>query len=322
MPWTRRSAAVLLLVPVVVAATLWAFAWPGARTAPRELPVAVAGPAAAAEQVSRGLERRDGAFDISRYEDEAAARTAIGNRDVYGAVVAGPDGIRLLTASAASPAVAALLREAVAAGAERPVETVDVVPTPAADPRGGVLAASVLPLSMAGIVLAVLVTLLGLRGVRAAVTLVAAAAGGGVVTALVTHSWLGILTGSWWGEAGAAGLTVLAVAAASAGPAALVGRAGLAAGSVLTVLIGNPFSGAASAPELLPEPMGALGALLPPGAGAQLIRSQAYFDGAASTGPLLVLTVWVALGLTAVLLGARRGRLPLGPRSFGLPAQL
>ncbi|MEU3600487.1 ABC transporter permease [Streptomyces sp. NPDC006798] len=306
-----------------MAATLWAFAWPGARTAPRELPVAVAGPAAAAEQVTRGLEQRDGAFDISRYEDEAAARTAIEDRDVYGAVVAGPDGIRLLTASAASPAVAALLREAVAAGGggggKRPVETVDVVPASAADPRGGALAASVLPLSTAGIVTAVLVTLLGLRGARAVVTLVAAAAGGGVVTALVTHSWLGILTGSWWGEAAAAGLTVLAIAAASAGPAALLGRAGLAAGSVLTVLIGTPFSGAASAPELLPEPMGALGALLPPGAGTRLIRSQAYFEGAASTGPLLILTAWAALGLTAVLLGARRSRPPLGPRAVETP---
>ncbi|MFE0424668.1 ABC transporter permease [Streptomyces sp. NPDC058953] len=307
-------------MPIVVAATLWAFAWPGARTAPRDLPVAVAGPAAVAEPVARGLERREGAFDVRRYEDEAAARAAIEDRAVYGAVVATPGGPRLLTASAASPAVAALLREAVAAGAGGPVETVDVVPAPAADPRGGVLAASVLPLSMAGIVTGVLVTVLGLRGVRAAVTLVAAAALGGAATAVVAHDWLGVLTGSWWGEAGAAGLTVLAVAAASAGPAALIGRAGLAAGSALTVLIGNPFSGAARAPELLPEPFGALGGLLPPGAGAQLIRSQAYFDGAASGGPLLVLTCWAGLGLAAVLVAARR-RAAGGPDgSVPLPA--
>jgi hypothetical protein len=46
------------------------------------------------------------------------------------------------------------------------------------------------------------------------------------------------------------------------------------------VLIGNPFSGVGTGPELLPQPVGAIGQLLPPGAGGNLLRSTAFFDGA------------------------------------------
>ncbi|NEC47755.1 ABC transporter permease, partial [Actinospica acidiphila] len=44
MPTHRRIAAVLALIPTLVALALWAFAWPAARTAPRDLPLGVAGP--------------------------------------------------------------------------------------------------------------------------------------------------------------------------------------------------------------------------------------------------------------------------------------
>ncbi|MEU9605773.1 ABC transporter permease [Streptomyces sp. NPDC048057] len=287
----RRALAVLLLVPVLVAAALWAFAWPGARTAPRDLPLGVAGPAAAAEPIARSLEQRKGAFEVYRYEDEAAARAAIEDRTVYGAVVATPEGPRLLTASAASPVVAGLLREVVAAGAPegRPVPVTDVVPAPSGDPRGGVLAATALPLTLAGIASGALVTALKLRRWRAAATLAGAAALAALTATALAHTWLNVLTGSWWGEAGTVALTVFAVGAGTAGLAALIGPAGMALGSALMVLIGNPFSGAASAPELLPEPAGLVGQWLPPGAGAQLLRSQAYFDGNGSGGDVLVL---------------------------------
>ncbi|MFD8841222.1 hypothetical protein ACFV05_02865, partial [Streptomyces pseudogriseolus] len=42
LPAHRRVAAVLVLIPVMVALALWAFAWPAARTAPRDLPRGVA----------------------------------------------------------------------------------------------------------------------------------------------------------------------------------------------------------------------------------------------------------------------------------------
>ncbi|MEV2211901.1 ABC transporter permease [Streptomyces sp. NPDC050997] len=306
LPYTPRLVAVVLLVPLLAVLALWAFAWPAARTAPRDLPLGVAGPAAAVAQVERQLRQREGAFEIHRYADEAAARDAVEERTVYGAVVVTAEGPELLTASAASPFVAQLLQQAVtrSAGAEGAgVRTVDVVAAPEKDPRGAALNASVLPLALAGIAGGAAVTVLGLRGLSAVTALVGASALVGAAAAGIAHSWLGALTGDWWTEAGALGLATLAVSSAVAGLAALIGPPGIGITAGLVMLAGNPFSGAASAPQMLPEPVGTIGQWLPPGAGTTLLRSVSFFDGAAATGPVLTLSWWAVLGLGAVLLG-------------------
>ncbi|WP_329330159.1 ABC transporter permease [Streptomyces luteogriseus] len=303
----RHVIAVVVLVPVLAALALWAFAWPASRIAPRDLPLGVAGPAAAAAQVERQLERHEGAFEIHRYADEAAARDAIEDRSVYGAVVVTAQGPELLTASAAGPVVAQFLQQAVAhqaAAQGTQVKTVDVVSTPAGDPRGAVLNAATLPLALAGIAAGAVVTLLGLRGFRAVIALLGASALVGVIAAGIAHSWLGALGGDWWTEASVLGLSTLAVGGAVAGLAALIGPAGTGVGAAVVMLIGNPFSGATSAPQMLPEPAGAIGQWLPPGASTTLLRSVSYFDGAAATGPALTLAWWAVLGLGAVLLGS------------------
>ncbi|MHC0428996.1 ABC transporter permease [Streptomyces sp. O3] len=308
LPRSRRMVAVTVLVPLLAALALWAFTWPAARLAPQDLPLGVAGPTAAASAVQDRLEENGGAFDVRRYADEAAARAAVEDRAVYGAVVVTERGPKLLTASAASPVVDRLLRQAVTAQSPggTPVRTVDVVPAPDGDPRGIALGSSVLPMTLAGVAAGALVAMTGLRRLRAAIALVGAAVLVGLVAAALAHSWLGVLTGDCWTEAGALSLTVLAVGAAVAGLAALIGPAGIGVGALLVVLLGNPFSGVTSAPELLPQPVGLIGQWLPPGAGGSLLRSVSFFDGAQAGGPALVLGLWTALGLTAVLLGGRR----------------
>jgi hypothetical protein len=306
VPHNRRMIAVIVLVPVVVALALWAFAWPAARTAPRDLPLGVAGPGTAVTQVQQQLEQHEGAFEIHRYADEAAARDAIEDRTVYGAVVVTAEGPKLLTASGASPLVAQMLQQAVAQQAPEGTEvpTTDVVPAAANDPRGAAFGASVLPLALAGVAAGAVVTVLGLRGARAVGALAGSALLVGLVAAAIAHSWLGVLDGNWWAEAGVLTLSTLAVGAAVAGLAALLGRAGIGLGALLVVLLGNPFSGASTAPQMLPEPVGTIGQWLPPGAGASLLRSVSFFDGAAALGPALTLTWWAALGLGAVMLGS------------------
>ncbi|MFF9504175.1 ABC transporter permease [Streptomyces sp. NPDC014656] len=312
----RTTLAVILLVPVLAALFLWTFAWPAARTAPRDLPVGIAGPAAAADGLARELGRHEGAFEIHRYEDAAAARSAVEAREVYGAVVVTPAGPELLTASAGGPVVAGLLREAVTAGAAAGGGTVpvtDVVAPPAEDPRGAVLGAGLLPLAVAGAATGAAALFLGLRGARAATALVGASALAGLAGAALTHSWLGALAGNWWAEAGVFALTVLAIGATFSGLATLLGKPGLGLAAVLTVLAGNAFSGMSGAPELLPAGIGLLGQWLPPGAGGQALRSVAYFDGAAAGGPVLVLSLWAVAGLAAVALGGRRRRTEAAP---------
>ncbi|EPD62352.1 hypothetical protein [Streptomyces sp. HGB0020] len=308
----RRLIVVLVLIPAIAALALWAFAWPAARTAPRDLPLGVAGPAATTAPMEQQLTQHTGAFEIHHYADEAAARGAVEDRTVYGAVVVTSHGPKVLTASAAGPVVAQLLQQAVseqAAATGTQVQTDDVVAAPANDPRGAALNASVLPLALAGIAAGSVITLIGLRGVRAVIALLGSAALVGAAAAGITDSWLGVLTGDWWAEAGVLGLATLAVSGAVAGLGALVGPAGIGIASGLVMLFGNPFSGAPSAPQMLPEPVGTIGQWLPPGAGTTLLRSVSFFDGAAATGPALTLTWWAVLGLGAVLLGnALKGR--------------
>ncbi|MFK0229636.1 ABC transporter permease [Streptomyces sp. NPDC090303] len=318
----RRALAVLALIPVVAALVLAVFAWPAARIAPRDLPIGVAGPAAAADAVERKLGAHDGAFEIHRYADAAAARAAIEDRDVYGAVVVTPGGTELLTASAGSPVVAGLLRDAVAGQAPpgARVTVTDVVAAPAGDPRGAVLGASLLPLALVGAATGVVTVLLGLGGGRAAAVLLGASALAGLVGAALADSWLGALTGAWWAEAGVLGLTVLAIGSVFAGLATLLGKPGFGLGAALTILLGNAFSGMTSAPELLPTGVGALGQLLPPGAAGSALRSVSAFDGAAAARPVLVLALWAAAGLAATALGARRRRPDAAPAPERVPA--
>lgn len=299
----RRPPALIaiVIVPVVVAIALSTFAWPAANLEPRDLPFGLAGSGQATPYGER-LEAREGAFDVRRYDDEASAREAIEDREIYGAIVAAPDGPTLLTGSAASPTVAVLLRESLAG---LRVNVDDVVPADPDDPRGAAFSSMVLPLVLAGIVTGVIITLLGRPGLGAIGILVAVAALSGLVTIAMVQGWLGIIEGPWLLNAAVLSLGVLAIASVVTGLAALIGPAGIGVAALLMVFVGNAWSGISSAPELLPPAAGFIGQLLPPGAGGQLLRSTAFFDGAGAGGHLAVLLVWIALGLGAILAGAK-----------------
>lgn len=299
------GAALLQLVMVV------AFSWPAARTAPRDVPVVVTGPRAAA--VADLLDRaRPGAFDVRTAPDEAAARAAIADREAYGAIVTAPSGPKVLTASAASPLVAQQLGAMAArlgpGGAPLSPPVRDVVAADSDDPRGAGFGALALPLVMSGLAAAVLMTFaIPSLAWRAAGTAIFAVLGG-LDVAWIAQGWLSLLPGSYVTLAGAMALTVLAVTGTVVGLAAAIGRAGFGLGALTLLLLGNPLSAATSAPELLPQPWGTIGQYLPPGASATLLRSAAFFDGAGGAGPLAVLAAWATAGLVLVVLGGLRRR--------------
>jgi hypothetical protein len=278
------------------------FAWPTSRLDPRDLPIGVAGPSAAADAIEAKLATQDGAFDVERYSDEASARRAIEDREVYGAFVATPAGPKVLTGSAASPIVAQLLSHA---AAEQKAEVEDVVTTPKA---GSALGSSVLPMVLAGIITGVLAALAGSSGRARAALVLAGSVLAGLTATLVVDTWLGVVEGSWIANVGVLTLTVLAIASTMVGLHALFGRQGLGLGALIMLLVGNPFSAAAAAPELLPQPVGGLGQLMPPGAGANLLRSTGFFDGAGATEQIAVLAAWTLAGLAALVVAEARQR--------------
>lgn len=96
--------AVVLMLTALLTVLLIAFAWPAARSEPRNVPLAVAGPAPAVAQVESGLEQAmPGGFEVTAVPDRATAVQKIQDRDVYGAIVLDPQQPELLTASAALP---------------------------------------------------------------------------------------------------------------------------------------------------------------------------------------------------------------------------
>ncbi|HEX7824103.1 MAG TPA: ABC transporter permease [Mycobacterium sp.] len=297
-----------------------AFGLPAARSAPHDVPIGVAGPPAVASLIYGEIEQKaPGGFAVTTYRDEAALRAAIGNREVYGGVVIKPPADRgqppqptLLVASGGSPMVAQMLTQmgnGIAMQTGAPLRTVDLAPLPPDDPRGAGLSASALPLTLAGLLPAIVFVLLFPQRVWLGLTATVVFAGAAALTiaAVLQYVFGSIVTNFWQVTAGltlgalATGLTVL-------GLGSLLGRTGLGIGAAVAMLVGNPLSGLATAPEMLPRGWSVLGQSLPQGANGTLLRSTAYFSGTGATTAIVVLTCWVAAGLVlTVVAGFRRG---------------
>jgi hypothetical protein len=302
--------AVITLLTAVLTVLLIAFAWPSARSEPRNVPLAVSGPAPAVAQIEAGLEQAmPGGFEITAVPDRQAAVQRIEDRDAYGAIVLDQAQPEVLTASAGGPAIAqALTQLAARMSPENPAKVTDIVPLPKDDPRGAGLAAGALPLVLGGIIAAAALTQLVRSGAKRMIGAVTFAVTGGLALAAVLQYWLGSFEGSYLGNAGVIAMSIAAISLTLLGLEWLLGTAGLALGSAVMMLLGNPLSGMTSAPEMLPSGWGTLGQLLPPGAAGTALRSVSFFDGAGAARPLVVLTCWLLAGVLLCGLGALRSR--------------
>lgn len=308
-PWPRSAALGVALAALVTLIVL-AFSWPSVTSEPRNLPVDVTGPEAAVAQLQQAFES-DGSTPLALtiVADRDTAVQRIESRESYGAIVLGAKP-EVLTASAASPAASQLLagvaarlqaqlaQQAAAAGAPAPTVTVtDVVPLLEADPRGVGMVAAAFPLVLGGMLggIAISVAVHGAR--RRILALLVYATAAGLAVAGVMQGWFGVLAGNYTANAAAFGLCLLAIGATIVGFATLVGRAGIAVGPILFLLIANPIASATAPKEFLPGGWGAIGQWFPPGAGATLIRNLSYFPAAPNAFPWLVLAVWAGAGL-------------------------
>lgn len=335
-PAGREATVAVVVLPLVITLVVLLFAWPAGRTAPRDVPVGIVGTGAASQHAVEGLVReKPGAFDFHLYPDQQDARAAIENRDVYGALAISAHDITVLTAPAAGTSVAQLLREvgqqladrAAQQGAAGPqssakihVTALDVVPVATEDPRGVVFSSAVFPLTICAILIGAFVSTA--RGLRRPwhrlLTLLLACAAAGLGAYLVAQGFLGALPHDHLATWAVLSLVLISISATAAGLVRLLGHGGLGLSAALMVFVGNPFSGAGSAPELLPKGVDHVGQWLPPGAGASLLRDTAYFDGNGGSGHLAVLALWSVCGFTAVMFGRRiTGRAPGGALTSG-----
>lgn len=311
MKHIARTGAVALVAVGIQALMVFAFTAPAAHTSPHKVPLALSAPApqrAALEQ--RLNQAAPGAFAVHEVADETAARAALTDRDAYGAVVVDSSGPHLLVASAASPTVAAMLTEVGShlAATAPATEVTDVVPASAKDPHGGAFTSMVLPVVMSSLIGGVLITL-KLRRLRdRALGALLFAVGGGLVLTLIAGHLLAFLPGSYFALTAAIGASALAVAGFTTAAASLIGPRGFPVAGTVMMLLANPLSAAASAPELLPTPWGAIGQDLPAGAAATLIRSTAFFDGNGGTHAAVVLSLWIGGAAVMLTAAGRRAR--------------
>ena len=322
-PAAMRAAGIVVILTLAITIIAIAFALPAARSKPQDVPIGVAGPSVAATQLTDQLGRNaPGTFAVTMYSDEAALRRAIANRDVYGGIAMGQQGPTLLIATGASPVVAQLLTQvgsglAQHTGPSSPVasllpagmqlRTEDLAPLTADDPRGAGLAASALAITLAGMLPAILLVLMLPSQVWTRfVAAVAFAPLVGISLAGLLRYVLGSIDANFWEVAGALTLGILAALLFMLGLGSLFGRAGLAVGALLALLVGNPLSGLTGAPEMLPRGWGDAGQWLPQGATATLLRSTADFSGAGASTALLVLTSWASVGAGLVIIAALR----------------
>lgn len=341
-----RSVLTALGACLLVGIVLLGFAWPSVTAEPKDLPVGVVGSAEQVTQIETAIEKKaDGAVKLTAYDDRAAAVRAIKTRHAYGAIVLGStptDAPEILTSSAASTAAAQLLQglgtglqaqidaqirstveqnvqKAAAAGPVGaaalqkltiPTVTVavtDVVPLADSDPRGTGMAAAMFPLTLGGMMGAMVVSFAIKGSWRRLAGLAVYAVGAGLVLTAILQAWFGALQGDFLTNAAAVALSIAAVSAPIVGLYSLLGTAGLGLGAAFTLLLANPLSAATVPVEFLATPWGSIGQALAPGAAGTLIRTLSYFPDAATGTQWLTLAIWAGAGLLLIALsGIRR----------------
>jgi hypothetical protein len=327
--------AVLLMVGVLLVQLGFLLSYVGAFHHPdaQGVPLAVAGPPRVAQQLDR-LPGDPVATTV--VADRAAARERILRRDAQGAYVVHPAGSRdtVLVASAAGSSVTSAVRqvgESFARAQGRQVRVVDVAPAQDGD-RGSLTAFYLVVGWLVGGYLAA--SMLGVTaGARPAnrhralirlLALLPYAALSGLGGAIIVDPALGALTGHFLQLWGLGALVVFLAGTVTIALQALFGVLGIGLAVVVFVVLGNPSSGGAYQPHMIPPFWTAIGSWLPAGAGVSAVRNTVYFHGNALTWPLGVLGVWAAAGVLLSMLFAREPdtRAPALRSGYGGPRDL
>ncbi len=248
----------------------------------------------------------------TRYTSESAALTAIDQRKIDGALVAGPAGAKLIVVPAAGAAGAAALSNAftaVAAALRLKVVIVPAHPLPSGDASGGASFFVVMALIIGGYLSSTIALAFGGRATRR--RRLASLALASVIGALLTDTLAGPVLGALptskflvlWALFT---LVMMAVAFATAALQTVLGAAGTLVVVVVFVIFGAPASGGTVPAAYLPGIWRIFGPYLPAGAGTTAVRNTIYFDGDRIATSLIVLTAYLVVGAVVVILIRQR----------------
>ncbi len=246
---------------------------------------------------------------VTRYPNEQAAKNAIDQAQIWGALIPSGTSATLIVVPSISdlaPLDLAVRFEDAAkhAGQKLAVQQYAPVPLAPKDPFGLVQGLMLIPLLIGGYMSATL--LMAATGKAAgrwrAAQLAGFAIAGGLAVDLIVCYWLqGFPSGKFWIVWPICSLIIAVVAFVAAILQKLIGAAGTLLTIIVVILLGNPSNGGASGVPYLPTFWRDIGPYLPPRNAYILLHHTIYFNGHGTTQALTVLLIY--LGVGAVILG-------------------
>lgn len=292
---------VLTIGLVFVAVFLAAFHTPRAH----RLPVAVAASDRAAALFDVRLQSAaPDAFQLERYPDADAARSAVEHRAAYAAYVDTSGPPRLLYAGANGLAVQAMVTPLGNAATPdgRKIEVQDILPLSKGDSRGLSVFYASFGLVLAGFLFGQMTYQLAprLSFAQRLLSLVVFAVTGGLATALIASTVFDAVPGSFLALAGVVALMAGAVAAGTGLLIRIFGSLGVPLGSIFMLVMGNASSGGVLPPSFLPGWLQPLASVMPAGVGVRAINGLAYFHHDGVGNGVAILSAWLVLCTAAV----------------------
>jgi len=225
---------------------------------PHDIPVGIVGPPAAARQISAALgSAAPGAFQLTSYDSEAAARKALDSRSVDGVLLLGGGPPRVIVAGAAGDGstgvITAVFTNAFKAQGATTVTVETMHPFAGGDPHGRILFFVVVAVLISSLVAQ---AALGVgREARWGPRLLVAGGFGALagLAGMGSAAWIAGGYGSgFWPAVGLVALASTATGTVVAGSIRLLGAAGLALAALVVVLIDLVSSGGPVGSQLLP----------------------------------------------------------------------
>ncbi|WP_291055663.1 ABC transporter permease [Herbiconiux sp.] len=313
----KPALVVSLLVSLFAALFVASYSLAMGNPQPHDVPIGLVSQSVTADQLDANLENVSGtSFVVQEFATSADAKEAIEQQQIYGAVVTADAGDGSTTSpelyiSTASGASVARLIEADAAsiGAKLGITltVTDLNPLAASDPGGLVLFYLALACTIIGFVGAIQTRVnAGLTLAGELIWDVARAALVGLVVTLTAGPILGFESFPILPVWAVLSVTVfIAGAVYSFFRVVIGGRWALLPTWVLFILVSNPSSGGAVAPQLLPPFYEFMGRWMPTGATVRALRDLTYFPNAGHPEPYLVLGVWLLVATAAFVIARR-----------------
>ncbi|MGW0971241.1 hypothetical protein [Streptomyces sp. NPDC002516] len=305
----RRRAVIGMLVALGICAVmqcLFATTYMSAGHAPKasNLPFGAVGSSPVLTEAQKKI-----SLKVTRYPNAAAAKSAMDQARVFGALVSSGGTNTLIVVPSMSdlaPLDLAVRFEEAARGTGQKLAVQQYAPLPLVprDPFGLVQALMLVPLLIGGYMSStLLMTATGKAAGRwRAAQLAGFAVVSGLVIDLIVCYWLqGFPSSKFWITWPICSLIVAVVAFVAAVLQKLLGPIGTLVTVVVIILLGNPSSGGASGVPYLPAFWRDLGPYLPPRNGYILLHHTIYFDGHGTSQALINLLIYLVVAAAVLI---------------------